>query len=237
MLLSRGSKVVSVEPQLDLCCALHAASRRFHEQSLTLCGGVKPSSSELETIAVTGGYRYGAVSAGVSQFTRLGLPTPSVVPVYPLQDIIDLMVEADIDHIDFMKIDTDSGDCVLARELLENNINFTTATIEFAGCTPDFNALILAELQGKGYHVYLTSPSVSKSCLSLHRPKNCQEQREEFITGALHKNVFKYTVNLGGANWFVGNLEKKSSAEWKAHLNADPELLSSFEAFATRLVL
>lgn len=237
LLQSRGFIVVSVEPQLDLCCALHTALGQSDSPHLTLCGGVKPSSSKTETIMVTGGYRYGSESAEVSQFTAFGLPTPSVVPLYPLKDIVGLISEAGKEHIDFMKIDTDSGDCHLARELLDNNVSFTTATIEFADCTAGIVAPLLADLQVREYHVYLASPAVSKSCLVPRTPNKCEEEREAFIAGASTKNIFVHTVSLGGANWFVGKLMKKTGDEWQSYLKTDPHLLESYESFATKLEL
>lgn len=172
-ILQSGALLTAVEPQTDLCCASRASAQQnnFGQRSRFLCAGVGVSGSvsEGDVLSVSPkNYRYGlhAHSKGkISQmYTRLSLPRS--VPLLKLSSIVGPRGT----HYRFIKIDTDSVDCDLLRELLDRQrkglLSFETVSLEVwtsAHCKGAKFARLLSDLQQDGYDLYRTPASTDNA--------------------------------------------------------------------------
>lgn len=172
-MLQSGARLTAVEPQTDLCCASSASAQQnnFGQRSRFLCAGVGVSGSvsEGDVLSVSpNNYRYGLhahAKGKISQmYTRLSLPRS--VPLLKLSSIVGPRGT----HYRFIKIDTDSVDCDLLRELLDRQrkglLSFETVSLEVwtsAHCKGAKFARLLSDLQQDGYDLYRTPASTDNA--------------------------------------------------------------------------
>lgn len=164
-LLSMGSSVVSIEPQLDLCCASRVSSS-MTDKHISYCGGVKTSSQTptyLEISVQSPGFRDGWAPTSQEMhvlFKSLGLPDLYKVPLINMREIIDKGIQSFGNNIEMVKIDTDSIDCTLVREILDSSTPFSSITFETWSndeCAERSNFVrLLRDLQQNGYEIYHT---------------------------------------------------------------------------------
>lgn len=114
-MLQLGARVVSVEPQTDLCVAsrVSIAYNGWSARSVVLCGGVSgeantPDDADLHL----GGtfYRYGGPT-GVNNYVL-----PNVVPLFGVSNLVSGLPLGT--HLRLVKIDTDSVDCTVAGQFI-----------------------------------------------------------------------------------------------------------------------
>ena len=161
-LLQKGiTRLVSVEPQPDLCCAAKrtAEYNRYGDNSLFMCGGLSPEDQlPNATLQLSGGlWRSGSKFDSLGFWKQHGLP--SVVPLFSFADVF---LHQPPQHYTFIKLDTDSLDCLLLRRLVDEQragrLSFDTVTLEtlFRPLCSDNELFsqLLADLQEDGYDIY-----------------------------------------------------------------------------------
>jgi FkbM family methyltransferase len=123
VMLELGARVVSIEPQLDLCVAsrISASALGYADRCLIVCGGISPNEATPRTSTFkinkdTFLWRYfGDVPIGTNKH---GYSISGDVPLVSLKRLV-----ATQSRVDFLKIDTDSIDC----DVLQQAINLTVA--------------------------------------------------------------------------------------------------------------
>ena len=173
LMLHAGGNVVSVEPQLDMCCASHATAlwHGHGSRHLQLCGWlmVQPGLKELAVPAGAQFFRYGshyydesgAVAVSLFNVTRSflakGLPLS-----WPVHTLGNILVLKPFGRYTMIKIDTDSADCNILQYLVQlwqaGILEMDHVTLEMSGFCADetqrsaMNKLF-AEMQA-GFHLY-----------------------------------------------------------------------------------
>jgi len=214
-LLQKGAHLIAVEPQVDLCCAGLASAiyNGFGGKTLQLCGGASVGKIEPDAMlhVPDHAYRYGAEAGyAAKSLDAHGLPHDS--PLYPLDTILDLTPMMG-SHFAFIKIDTDSIDCLILRQLLDRqrnmDLSFNSAALEvWAGPHCDSNeqfSQLLFDLQEDGYDIYRT-PAVSGG-ESLISPPGMYPVRDDYPT------LTESRVDLGQTTLLL--FKRFSLDEWK----------------------
>jgi FkbM family methyltransferase len=113
VMLELGARVVSIEPQQDLCVATRfsASALGYASRSRVICGGVAPNKSTPRNtlFMVKNGHRYN----GFDPFTTSFPYTIGPVPMIALERLVGTK-----SRVDFLKIDTDSFDCATLEQAI-----------------------------------------------------------------------------------------------------------------------
>jgi FkbM family methyltransferase len=168
-MLQAGSHVVAAEPQSDLCCAAHhtAAFNDFGDRAIFLPSGIAVSTVDADAMidVALSAYRYGKSTDGSAALSAESFMRKHGAPLtgMPLHKLETALGPRGI-HYQFIKLDTDSVDCDLLRELVDRQRNgeltFGTVSLEvWAGkhCTENGSfGQLLFDVQSDGYDIYRT---------------------------------------------------------------------------------
>ena len=226
-LLSSGSSVVAVEPQLDLCCASRVSASAFPDKFTLYCGGVKPSHDSNKNLKICSskrGHRAGWIPKKnqlPELHKSLGLPQCYSSKLFPLKQVITKGVQKYGNKIHTIKTDTDSVDCRLLREILDLDIDFVSITLEVTynidGChkIDDFMYL-MKRLDDMGYDKYHT-PAQGNQYVDSYRHPDASIVAEE--------------VHLKNSRvWKI----KEIASMTKKNKQSFHKLRKKFQMFATR---
>jgi FkbM family methyltransferase len=149
-MLALGAHVVTVEPQEDLCNVTKrtAALNGWGSRSQVFCAGAAGAQPGERSLTVNLGHGF-----------RIGRPTRNDTVVVPLLDLNQVLTS---DHYDFIKIDTDSIDCVLLGQLVaeigQGNRTVDSLVLETweDHCKGGVLSGLVYQLQQLNYTVYRT---------------------------------------------------------------------------------
>jgi len=164
--LSTKSAVVSVEPQIDLCCASIVSSSSVMNKHKSWCAGVKTMLNNNDIMPICSdkpSFRDGWIPQKNelnNLFQSLGLPSCYNTKLLQLHSIVNNGMDDFGDNVQMIKIDTDSIDCNIVHELLSMKIDFVSVTFETWAndlCNKKQTFMeLLNTLQNRGYAIYHT---------------------------------------------------------------------------------
>jgi hypothetical protein len=164
--LSTKSAVVSVEPQIDLCCASIVSSSSVMNKHKSWCAGVKTMLNNNDIMPICSdkpSFRDGWIPKKNelnNLFQSLGLPPCYNTKLLQLRSIVNNGMDDFGDNVQMIKIDTDSIDCNIVHELLSMKIDFVSVTFETWAndlCNKKQTFMeLLNTLQNRGYAIYHT---------------------------------------------------------------------------------
>lgn len=163
-LLQMGAtRLISVEPQADLCCAgrQSAIYNGYGPRSLFLCGGITDDNQTNATLKISDSfYRLHDSKFRAEHFIKShGLPNE--VPLYPLDRVFLPRSENKFEQYAFVKLDTDSFDCDLLRSLWDHQrrgvLSMDAISLEtwtgLCNNNEQFSQLLF-DIQQDGYTIY-----------------------------------------------------------------------------------
>lgn len=218
-MLHLNTRVVSVEPQLDLCASLMASVQRggLAHRSTIRCGAVASSSnlqqgtSWLPNFNFSETYRYDGKVAAPFSYSQYGLEKG--VPVVKLDELLPPAGTT----IQMLKIDTDSIDCdILWQQLLprlqRSEVDVRNICFESSGCS-DLSTP-LHEYQKLGFTVFRTLlwqvHFDSKGSFPEVLPHEKPQFADWFTTTQFAEEVFDLRFNR-----YLWRFRTMPLAEWK----------------------
>lgn len=222
-MLHAGSNVIAIEPQPDICCSLYASAafNSWNDKLTVLCGGAAVDDSGDKFLTLDAGYRPGdgyirRNDSFLWHYKQLGLSNE--VPLYGLKSFMKKS------FYNFIKVDTDSVDDLLAQAMLQDEtLDFDTMTFEVSSglfLDDKWFGKFCWQAQKLGYYLYKT-------------PADSRHYSHEYITKGEKLQI--------GTKSYLWKLPQQTEEEWLNQKFADFDLatqqIGEFHVMITKLDL